>query len=68
MEFVLEFSAEISAFDVVNGTGENAVLDCDHSGTFGAHVAVVVSSVEQVVDTFVFGCYAEKTAHREYLL
>ena len=44
-------------------TGEDPVIHCCHTGSFGAHMAVVVYAVEKSVDAVRFGCQAEKTSH-----
>lgn len=63
-QIAFEFGAEIRVFDIVYGAGEDAVADCGHAGAFCSHVTVVINAVEKLVDTFRFGCDAEKASHK----
>ena len=63
VELVLEFGAEIGVFYIVDRTGKDTFIDSHHTSTLGAHVAVVIHSIEEFIDTSVFGCNAEKTSH-----
>ena len=69
IEFVLEFRAEIVPLEFMNlAVKPQRGVECNHAGTLGAKVRIVVCAVKQVIDNLRMFHGAEKASHRNCVI